>query len=68
MNWIYTSFKPAHLATLILLLGSGLASAAEPVAGPQIKPAVEATVSDKVPPAAQPGLIRLAWDRVGTMA
>ena len=68
MNRINPLLKPAHLAILVLLLGSDLASAAEPVAELPIKPAVEATVFDKAPPATQTDIIRLAWDRVGAVA
>ena len=68
MNWINPLLKPSHLAALVLLLGSGLASAAGPVTVPHIKPAVEATASDKTPPAMQTDIIRLAWDRVGAVA
>ena len=69
MNWINTLLKPASLAALLLMLGSGLASAAEPVVTRQAKPVVvQSTALDEAPPAVQTENIRLAWDRVGAMA
>lgn len=68
MNWINTPLKPVRLAALLLMLGSGLASAAEPVATRQTEPVIEATSFNQVPPARQIQVIRLAWDRVGAMA
>lgn len=68
MNWINMPLKPVGLAALILMLGSGLASAAEPVATQQAEAVVETTRFSQVPPAQQVQVIRLAWDRVGAMA
>ena len=67
MKWMNTPLKPLRLACLALILGSGLASAAEPIAD-QYKPAVEATMSQPMSANMQTQPIRLAWDRVGAMA
>lgn len=68
MKWINTPLKLLRLLALALMLGSGLASAAEPVASQQNNPVVEAAAPSEVSPATHIQLIRLAWDRVGTMA
>jgi hypothetical protein len=61
---------PIRLAALLLLLGSGLATAAEPVATPPagtatIQPAADSAATWQAPHAET---IRLAWDRVGAVA
>jgi hypothetical protein len=61
---------PIRLAALLLLLGSGLATAAEPVAAPTagtatIQPAADSAATWQAPHAET---IRLAWDRVGAVA
>lgn len=68
MNWINMPLKPVRLAALILMVGAGLVSAAEPVATQQAEPVVETTRFNQVSPAQEIQLIRLAWDRVGAMA
>ena len=68
MNWINMPLKPVRLAALILMLGSGLVSAAEPVASQQAEAVVETTSFNQVSPAQKTQVIRLAWDRVGAMA
>lgn len=69
MNWINTPLKPASLAALLLMLGSGLASAAEPVDIQQTEPVVvQLTALDEAPSAVQTETILLAWDRVGAIA
>lgn len=69
MNWINFPCKPAALAVLLLLPGSGMAAAAVPVAVPQ-NPLIAAAPgpSPRTPPAAGTELIRVAWDRVGAQA
>jgi hypothetical protein len=61
---------PIRLVTLLLLLGSGLAAAAEPVATSPagtatIQPAADSAATGQTPHAEA---IRLAWDRVGAVA
>jgi len=61
---------PIRLAALLLLLGSGLAAAAEPVAMPQAGTATTQPAADRAATGQAPHAetIRLAWDRVGTVA
>lgn len=74
MKRIHTSFKPwqTGLAALAMLLGTGLAAADSPAAPPQQDRVVAESASRHVP-APVPSVrlaepIRLAWDRVGSMA
>ncbi len=66
MNWINIPCNPAQLAALLLLLGSGMAATAAPVAVPQDK--TIAAASSQTQPVVDTEIIRLAWDRVGTQA
>jgi len=68
MNWINMPLKPVRMAALIMMLGSDLVSATEPVAPQQAEPVVETTRFNQVSPAQEIQIIRLAWDRVGAMA
>ena len=61
---------PIRRAARLLLLGSGLAAAAEPVATPQAGTATTQPASDSAATGQAPHAetIRLAWDRVGAVA
>ena len=69
MNRMNSPFKTIRLATLLLMLGSGLASAAEPMATPQDGTVVvQTTQASEAQSAANTEIIHLAWDRVGIVA
>jgi hypothetical protein len=74
MNRMHSSFKPWQIsvAALAMLLGSGLAAADGP-AGPPAQDSVKIQSTDRRPvvpvrSAEKAEPVRLAWDRVGTMA
>ena len=69
MNHRLNLFKPVGLAALLLMLGSGLASAGEPVTMDQSAASAPPTTQPSTAPASSPPtIIHLAWDRVGAMA